>query len=67
MCSPDYQARMGGLPTIASLSNCRLLHEDRMEANWEQWLVLAGTDGVSSSRGPAYSHGSMAIEAAIRG
>ena len=67
VCSPDYKARMGGLPTIASLSRCRLLHEDRMQANWEQWLALAGADGIGSFRGPAYSHGSMAIEAAIRG
>src|SRR5579883_1307247 len=67
VCSPAYRARMGGLPTIASLAGCTLLHEDRMLANWERWFALAGVAGVQSRRGPAYSHGSMAIEAAIRG
>ncbi len=50
-----------------SLAECTLLHEDRMLANWEQWLALAGVDKARSGRGPAYSHGSMAIEAAVRG
>jgi LysR family glycine cleavage system transcriptional activator len=67
VCSPDYRARMGGLPTVASLPGCRLLHEDRMQANWANWFAMAGLEGVRSDRGPAYSHGSMAIEAAIRG
>lgn len=67
VCSPDYRARMGGLPSAESLAGCTLLHEDRMLANWEQWFALAGVGSVPSDRGPAYSHGSMAIEAAIRG
>jgi LysR family transcriptional regulator, glycine cleavage system transcriptional activator len=67
VCSPQYQAQMGGLPSVESLSSCTLLHEDRMLANWEQWFALAQVDKVRTGRGPAYSHGSMAIEAAIRG
>ncbi|RQS17198.1 transcriptional regulator GcvA [Burkholderia sp. Bp8998] len=67
VCSPEYQARMDGLPSVDSLSSCTLLHEDRMLANWEQWFALAQVDKVRTGRGPAYSHGSMAIEAAIRG
>lgn len=67
VCSPAYRAGMGGLSSVESLAGCTLLHEDRMLANWEQWLALAGVDSVRSDRGPAYSHGSMAIEAAIRG
>lgn len=66
VCSPAYLAAAGGLPTPESLVSCTLLHEDRMLANWEQWFALAGVDRFSSGRGPAYSHGSMAIEAAIR-
>ncbi|MGU7774484.1 transcriptional regulator GcvA [Burkholderia sp. MR1-5-21] len=67
VCSPAYRAKMGGMASVASIAGCTLLHEDRMLANWEQWLVLAGVAGVRSDRGPAYSHGSIAIEAAIRG
>jgi LysR family glycine cleavage system transcriptional activator len=58
---------MGGLPSPTTLADLMLLHEDRLQANWEQWFALAGVDRVRSGRGPAYSHGSMAIEAAIRG
>lgn len=67
VCSPIYLAENGGLNSIESLADCTLLHEDRMLANWEQWFALAGVDRTRSGRGPAYSHGSMAIEAAIRG
>ncbi|QNB17568.1 transcriptional regulator GcvA [Paraburkholderia tropica] len=67
VCSPEYQARTKGLPSVDSLSSCTLLHEDRMLANWEQWFALAQVDKIRTGRGPAYSHGSMAIEAAIRG
>lgn len=37
-----------------------------MLPDWEQWLVQAGLDGLRH-RGPAYSHASMVIEAAMRG
>ncbi|MBF5043425.1 transcriptional regulator GcvA [Aggregicoccus sp. 17bor-14] len=67
VCSPAYLAQHGALPSPASLVRCTLLHEDRMLANWEQWLALAGVDRARHGRGPAYSHGSMAIDAAIRG
>ncbi|WP_420211793.1 transcriptional regulator GcvA [Burkholderia aenigmatica] len=67
VCSPAYRAKMGGLTSVESIAGCTLLHEDRMLANWEQWFALAGIRGVRSDRGPAYSHGSLAIEAAMRG
>lgn len=73
VCSPAYRAEMGGLLSVESLAACRLLHEDRllhddrMLANWELWFAMAGVDGSPQVRGPIYSHGSMAIEAAIRG
>lgn len=67
VCSPAYQAEMGGLKTPANLTACTLLHEDRMKANWERWFAAAGVGGGRTIRGPAYSHGSMAVEAAIRG
>lgn len=67
VCSPAYQAEMNGLQSPDSLAVCTLLHEDRMLANWDQWFAAAGVDRRRVTRGPAYSHGSMAIEAAIRG
>ncbi|VWB68335.1 transcriptional regulator GcvA [Burkholderia lata] len=67
VCSPAYRAKMDGLSSVARIVGCTLLHEDRMLANWEQWFALAGIRGARSDRGPAYSHGSLAIEAAMRG
>ncbi|RQS59855.1 transcriptional regulator GcvA [Burkholderia sp. Bp8963] len=67
VCSPAYREKMAGMSSVASLAGCTLLHEDGMLANWEQWFALAGVKGVRSDRGMAYSHGSLAIEAAIRG
>jgi LysR family transcriptional regulator, glycine cleavage system transcriptional activator len=66
VCSPACRAEMGGLPSVASLAACTLLHEDRMLADWEQWFAVAGVDSARSGHGPACSHGSIAIEA-IRG
>ncbi|OLL27187.1 LysR family transcriptional regulator [Burkholderia sp. SRS-W-2-2016] len=67
VCSTRYRDEMGGLPDPASLTRCTLLHEARMLANWDQWFAFAGVDRRRTVRGSAYSHGSMAIEAAIRG
>ncbi|MFJ1301160.1 transcriptional regulator GcvA [Pseudomonadota bacterium AL_CKDN230030165-1A_HGKHYDSX7] len=67
VCSAAYREGAGGLNEVADIRACVLLHEDRMSANWEQWLALAGLDRRLSHRGPSYSHGSMTIEAAIRG
>ena len=67
VCSPDFRDVAGGLASPADLLRCILLHEDRMLANWERWFALAGFGRGRTRRGPAYSHGSMAAEAAIRG
>lgn len=67
VCSPDYLLQTGPLITAADLRSRTLLHEDRMWANWEQWFAMSGVTKTRARRGPAYSHGSMAIEAAIRG
>jgi LysR family glycine cleavage system transcriptional activator len=72
VCSPEYRARSGGLDAPADLTRCallheqRLLHQDRMLPNWERWFAAAGITGVRG-RGPTLSHGSLTIEAAIRG
>jgi LysR family glycine cleavage system transcriptional activator len=67
VCSPGYLAQSGGQPTPAALMNCTLLHEVPLTANWAEWLARAGVEDVRSLRGPTFSHGSMVIEAAIRG
>lgn len=66
MCSPDYRDRMGGLRTPEELAGCRLVHEIGLKATWERWFAMMGLPAVKT-RGPGYSHGSMSIEAAIRG
>lgn len=63
VCSPAYAGKWS---SPADLASSTLLHEDRMLANWERWFAMAGLDRARS-RGPAYSHGSLAIEAALRG
>lgn len=67
VCSPDHLAQHGALSSPSQLLDCTLLHEDRMLANWDQWFSLAGVGRRRARQGGAYSHGSMAIEAAIRG
>jgi len=66
VCSPDYRGRMGGLKSPDELAGCQLVHEIGLKANWERWFAMMGIS-VSRTRGPGYSHGSMSIEAAIRG
>jgi len=66
VCTPAYRARAGGLAAPRDLIQCALLHEQPMRADWAQWFRHAGL-GDTHVRGPVYSHGSHAIEAAIRG
>ena len=42
------------------------MHDDSTLPNWERWFSAAGLPG-KCSRGPTFSHGSLTIEAAIRG
>lgn len=67
VCSPAYSADRGGFASPADLLRCTLMHEAGMLANWEQWFALAGLGRRRPPRGPTFSHGSMAVEAAIRG
>ncbi|HRP78948.1 MAG TPA: transcriptional regulator GcvA [Aquamicrobium sp.] len=66
VCSPDYRDRMGGLRSPEELAGCRLVHEIGLKATWERWFAMMGLP-AARMRGPGYSHGSMSIEAAIRG
>lgn len=72
VCAPDYRARMDGIPTPADLLACnlireeRVLHDDRRLPGWERWFLTVGVDG-HHRKGPTLSHGSLVIEAALRG
>ena len=66
VCAPAFRDRMGGLRSPDELASCRLVHEIGMTATWEHWFAMAGVP-AARARGPGYSHGSMSIEAAIRG
>lgn len=66
VCAPEYRDRLGGLSTPADLAKCRLIHEIGMTATWERWFAMMELP-YPKMRGPGYSHGSMSIEAAIRG
>ncbi|MFD2261793.1 transcriptional regulator GcvA [Lacibacterium aquatile] len=67
VCSPEYRSRLQGLGTVADLARGTLLHEVPMTENWQEWFAAAGYDGWRGGRLLSFSHGSMAIEAAIRG
>lgn len=72
VCSPGYRDRLGGLPEPANLACClllherRVLHDDRTLPGWEDWFAAAGLAGIRT-RGLTLSHGSLTIEAALRG
>ena len=66
VCSPDYRDRMGGLSAMDDLAKCQLIHEIGMNTTWERWFSMMGLP-YPSGRGPGYSHGSMSIDAAVRG
>ncbi|ENE7048597.1 transcriptional regulator GcvA [Klebsiella variicola] len=67
VCSPGFLKEHNGLTEIKELSNCILLHEYRMLANWEAWFEIAGEKNFCCHHGPLWTLGSMATEAAIRG
>lgn len=66
VCTPEYRDRMGGLALPNDLTKCRLIHEIGMTTTWERWFSMMELP-YPKMRGPGYSHGSMSIEAAIRG
>lgn len=67
VCSPGFLQEHNGLKEINDLSNCVLLHEYRMLANWEAWFEMTGESTFSDHQGTLWTLGSMATEAAIRG
>jgi LysR family glycine cleavage system transcriptional activator len=66
VCAPEYREKMGGLHHVEDLSKCQLIHEIGMATTWERWFAMMQLP-YPGMRGPGYSHGSMSIEAAVRG
>lgn len=72
VCSPELLARGPPLEVPSDLAAQTLLHiqwamESETARNWQMWLRAAGVDTVDPSRGPRFSHDSMAVQAAIEG
>ncbi|WP_245344821.1 MULTISPECIES: LysR substrate-binding domain-containing protein [unclassified Rhizobium] len=66
VCSLEYRQKMGGIDAPSDLVKCQLIHEIGMITTWERWFAMIELP-YPGMRGPGYSHGSMSIEAAIRG
>lgn len=64
VCSPRLLGGAHPLRTPDDLCHHTLLHDD-MRESWRMWLLAAGVDGVDPERGPAFSHSSMVMQAAI--
>lgn len=66
VCAPHYANRMGGISAPADLARCQLIHEIGMTTTWERWFAMMRLP-YPQMRGPGFTHGSMSIDAAIRG
>ncbi len=72
VCSPHLLERGPPLEAPSDLAAHTLLHiqwamDSETAPNWQMWLRAAGVDTVDPSRGPRFSHDSMAVQAAIEG
>ena len=72
VCNPSLLKGRHALRTPEDLRHHTLIHDDTVpeesgRPSWPQWLKLEGVEGVDASRGPHFSDGSLAIEAAIDG
>lgn len=71
VCSPRYRAEKriavpGDLLVCTLLNEERLLHDGSTLPKWGLWFKAAGVS-APRTRGPTFSHGSLAIEVAIQG
>ncbi|MDJ0971744.1 MAG: transcriptional regulator GcvA [Kiloniellales bacterium] len=73
VCSPALLAGPHPLDTPEDLRHHSLLHVDwtpfmRETSDWKLWLMAAGLEEVVDvSRGPRFSHTSLALQAAVHG
>lgn len=72
VCSPSLLKGPHALRSPADLRHHTLIHDEtvpdeRARPSWAQWLKLEGVTGIDAARGPHFSDGSLAIEAAADG
>ncbi len=72
VCSPRLLEGRHALNTPLDLRHHTLIHDDtvpdeKARPSWKQWLKLEGVEGVDAQRGPHFTDGSLAIEAAADG
>ena len=72
VCSPVLLERGPALETPGDLAKHTLLHVEWMPftgetQDWGMWLNAAGAGEVDHSRGPRFTHASMALQAAVEG
>ena len=72
VCRPEYLVGQTPLRSPDQLGNHTLLHDDAVAAlpgnpGWGAWLRRAGVTSVDCTRGQHFSHGALALDAAING
>lgn len=71
-CRPDFLEGENALLQPSDLRHYTLIHDDTIpdeadRPSWDAWLRAAGVTDVDASRGPHFSDGGLALEAAIDG
>lgn len=72
ICSPKLLQGRNGLRKPEDLRHHTLIHDDTVpdasvRPSWQQWLKLEGVNDIEAQRGPHFTDGSLAIEAAADG
>jgi LysR family glycine cleavage system transcriptional activator len=72
LCSPELLTGPHALRDPADLVHHVLLHDDSAHLDgpgpdWRMWLKLMDIDKIASDRGPRFSYGDHALQAAIEG
>ncbi len=72
LCSPDLLSGPHALLNPADLVHHTFLHDDSAHLNepgpdWRMWLKLSGLGEIDADRGPHFSFGDHALQAAIEG
>jgi len=66
VCAPSLIHGPKSLARPADLKHFTLLHDD-MRQDWVMWLMAAGVEGIDATRGPAFQHSNLVVQAAIAG
>jgi LysR family glycine cleavage system transcriptional activator len=72
VCSPSLLRGKHALREPGDLRHHTLIHDDTVPdesagPSWKQWLARQGVEGIDAERGPHFTDGSLAIEAAADG